>query len=35
MEALIKQIYAQARLLNACDLFTGNERTLDDIVRLF
>lgn len=35
MEALIKQIYARARLLNACDLFTGNERTLDDIVRLF
>lgn len=22
-------------MLNACDLFTGNERTLDDIVRLF
>lgn len=35
METLIKQIYAQARLLNACDLFTGKERTLDDIVRLF
>lgn len=35
METLIKQIYAQARLLNACDLFTGKERTLDDIIRLF
>ena len=35
MEELIKQIYAQARLLNACDLFTGKERTLDDIVALF
>ena len=35
METLIRQIYAQARLLNACGLFTGKERTLDDIVRLF
>lgn len=35
METLIRQIYAQARLLNACGLFTGEERTLDDIVRLF
>lgn len=35
MEKLIKQIYAQARLLNACELFTGKEKTLDDIVKLF
>lgn len=35
METLIKQIYAQARLMGACNLFTGRERTLDDIVKLF
>lgn len=35
MEELIKKIYTQARLLNACNLFTGKERTLDDIVALF
>lgn len=35
MEELIRQIYAQARLLKACPLFTGQERTLDDIVGLF
>jgi len=35
MEHLIKQIYEQARLLGACPLFTGKERTLEDIVRLF
>lgn len=35
MEELIKQIHAQASLLKACPLFTGRERTLDDIVGLF
>ena len=35
MEQIIQQIYKQARLLGACKLFTGNERTLEDIVRLF
>lgn len=35
MEHIIKQIYRQARLLGACHLFTGKERTLEDIVRLF
>lgn len=35
MEELIRQIYAQARLLGACQRFRGTEKTLDDIVRLF
>ncbi len=35
MEQIIKQIYEQARLLGACPLFTGRERTLEDIVNLF
>jgi hypothetical protein len=35
MEKLIQDIYAQARKLGACDLFTGRERTVEDIVRLF
>lgn len=35
MEQIIQQIYKQARLLGVCKLFTGNERTLEDIVRLF
>ena len=35
MEELIQQIYKQARLLGACELFTGKERTLEDIVHLF
>lgn len=35
MEALIRQIYAQAKLLGACSLFTGRERTVEDIITLF
>lgn len=35
MEQIIQQIYKQARLLGACELLTGKERTLEDIVRLF
>lgn len=35
MEQIIQQIYEQARLLGACSLFTGKERTLEDIVSLF
>jgi len=35
MEETIKQIYQQARLIGACDKFTGKERTLQDIVNLF
>ena len=35
MEQIIQQIYKQARLLGACELFTGKERTLEDIVHLF
>lgn len=35
MEQTIKQIYQQAKLLGSCHLFTGKERTLEDIVRLF
>lgn len=35
MEQLIRQIYGQAHLLDACPLFTGEEKTLDDIINLF
>ncbi|WP_320980053.1 hypothetical protein [Bacteroides sp.] len=35
MESIIKQIYAQAKLIGACPRFTGQEKTLDDIVALF
>lgn len=35
MEDIIRQIYAQAKLLGACSLFTGREKTLEDIFRLF
>lgn len=35
MEQIIKKIYEQAKLLGVCELFTGEERTLDDIVGLF
>lgn len=35
MEEVIRQIYAQAKLLGACQLFKGSEKTVADIVRLF
>lgn len=35
MKELIQNIYRQAKQLNACDLFTGKEETLEDIVNLF
>mgnify|MGYP000845829142 CR=1 FL=1 len=35
MEQIIRRIYEQAKLLGVCTLFTGKERTLEDIVRLF
>ena len=35
MEDIIRQIYAQAKLLGACSLFTGREKPLEDIFRLF
>lgn len=35
MEAIIKQIFVQAKLLGACSLFTGKERTVEDIVKVF
>lgn len=35
MKEIIRQIYAQAKLLGACSLFKGTEETLDDIVRVF
>lgn len=35
IEQIIKQIYAQATLLGACSLFTGQEKTLEEIVKLF
>lgn len=33
--SIIQSLYEQARLSGACDKFTGAERTIDDIVRLF
>lgn len=35
MKELIKSIYKQAKLMNACDKFTGNETTLEEIAELF
>lgn len=35
MEQIIRQIYAQARQIGCCSLFTGKEKTLDDIIALF
>lgn len=35
MKEVIRQIYAQAKLLGACPLFKGTEQTVEDIVRLF
>ena len=35
MEELIKKIYEQATQLGACPLFTGKEKTLEEIVTLF
>lgn len=35
MEKIIKQIYEQAKQLGSCSLFTGRERTVEDIVALF
>lgn len=35
METIIRQIYAQAKILGVCPLFTGLERTLDEIIDLF
>ena len=35
MEKIIQKIYEQARLLGACPLFTGREKTLEDIIALF
>lgn len=35
MKQLISNLYLQAQHLGACDLFTGKERTFDDIARIF
>ena len=35
MEDIIKQVYKQAKLIGACSLFKGTERTTKDMVRLF
>lgn len=35
MEQIIRQIYEQAQQLGVCPLFTGRERTVEDIVALF
>lgn len=35
METIIRQIYAQAKILGVCQRFTGLERTLDEIIDLF
>jgi hypothetical protein len=35
MEELIKRIYLQAQQLGACSKFTGQEKTLEEIISLF
>lgn len=35
MEQLIKNVYTQAKLSGACALFTGKEKTLEDLIALF
>lgn len=35
MKQIINDLYKQAQLLGACKLFTGNEKTFDEIARLF
>ena len=35
MDKIIRQLYAQATLLGACGLFTGQEKTLEQLVELF
>lgn len=35
MEGIIRQIYEQAKIVGACDKFTGKERTLAQLVELF
>ncbi len=35
MKKIIRQLYAQATLLGACDLFTGQEETIEELVKLF
>lgn len=35
MDKIIQKIYKQAQLLGACPLFTGKEKSLEDIVKLF
>lgn len=35
VEEIIKKVYEQAQLIGVCPRFTGKERTLEDIVRLF
>ena len=35
MEELIRQIFAQARLLGACQRFKGTEQTLEEIIGVF
>lgn len=34
IQEVIQKVYGQAKALNACPRFTGQERTLEDIVRL-
>lgn len=34
-DLLIKQLYKQAKLLGACDLFTGKETTLEELINLY
>lgn len=35
LDELINQVYNQAKLIGVCPRFTGKEKTMDDIVRLF
>ena len=34
IELLIQQVYKQAKELGVCSLFTGKERTLEEVVHL-
>lgn len=34
IELLIQQVYGQAKEMGVCSLFTGKERTLEEVVRL-
>lgn len=35
MEEIIRKIFQQAKPLGSCKMFTGDERTVEDIIKLF